>query len=421
MLKKMTTLVLCAGMMVGGMWSIASAQDANERLRQELREQIQREIDQMRREMNQRFDQTEERLQRAIERALGGRENPQAQPVQPVQPANQQPYLGVRVADVDEGMRTLLDIPADRGVLVREIVENSPAANILKPFDVILTVNGQPVNTPAKLGEIIRGSKPGDQLSMEILRESQKQTVSVRLAARAAETTPAQPNTQPNPRNLREFLDRAYRDGNRRDPEPPAGGMNPFGQGGENPFGQGGENPFGNMEGMQRQMQEFMRRMQENPEEMQGMIERLRDALGRRGNNPFGRDEQNPGQGGNPMEELERFMREMGRENNQPEAAPVEPAPAARPWLGLSGVEVSDEQRAQGVRGVIVSRVVEDGPAAKAGLRAGDVIVRFHTRDIASRDDLGGIVETLKAGDRVKVVVLRDGRRTELDLTLGTR
>lgn len=398
MMKKFATLAVCTGLLIGGIWNSAAAQSP-----EELRQQFEKEMEQLRQEFTERMNQLQERMRKA----LGQENEPQAQAV----PADAPGYLGVKVGAVDEGMRTLLDIPADRGVLVREVTEGSPAEGTLKAFDVILTINGKPVASTAAMRDALDGKKAGEAVQFEVLRESQVQSLSVTLGVRPGSAQPGpatQTTPQADPKELGEFLDRAFDEGNRQDPEPPAGGMNPFGNG-QNPFGE-------NMEGMQRQLQDFMRRMQEDPEQLQGMIERLREAFGR-GGNPLNPGEGNGEDGGNPMNQLQEFLRQMGGEQTPPDEQPVEPMPADRPWLGLSGVNPEDAS----VKGVVVTRVVEDGPAANAGIERGDVIVSFDGQEVNDRDALGLLINSVKPGQTVKVVVLRNGQKVETTMTIGSR
>jgi len=88
-------------------------------------------------------------------------------------------------------------------------------------------------------------------------------------------------------------------------------------------------------------------------------------------------------------------------------------------------------------RGALVTRVRSDTPAERAGLRGGstdaeyngltvrlggDVIVRIGKTPIRSSEDVSRVVtEDLAAGQRVDVVVLRDGKRRVVDLTLSER
>ncbi|MFI6640338.1 S1C family serine protease [Streptomyces sp. NPDC050504] len=65
--------------------------------------------------------------------------------------------------------------------------------------------------------------------------------------------------------------------------------------------------------------------------------------------------------------------------------------------------------------------VTPNGPAAKAGLKAGDVITRLNDTVIDSGPTLIGEIWTYKPGDKVKVTFERDGKQQTVELTLGQR
>jgi len=88
----------------------------------------------------------------------------------------------------------------------------------------------------------------------------------------------------------------------------------------------------------------------------------------------------------------------------------------SRGWLGIA--MLPDEQD-QGVDGVVVQAVNEDGPAAAAGLMAGDVVTRFAGQPVDSTRTLSRLVGTREAGDEVAVQVLRNGQVRELAVELG--
>jgi hypothetical protein len=71
--------------------------------------------------------------------------------------------------------------------------------------------------------------------------------------------------------------------------------------------------------------------------------------------------------------------------------------------------------------GVAISGVRPASPAAKAGLRAGDVIVRFAGVDVKTLEDLTFALRAKRPGDRVGVTVMRDGQARELEATLEER
>jgi len=81
------------------------------------------------------------------------------------------------------------------------------------------------------------------------------------------------------------------------------------------------------------------------------------------------------------------------------------------------GVQIGDTNGA----GVLVQSVTAGGPAAKAGLVAGDVITSVNGRQTPTVDDLTSVVSELKPGTKVSLaVVTQHGAHKSVDLTLGT-
>ena len=68
-------------------------------------------------------------------------------------------------------------------------------------------------------------------------------------------------------------------------------------------------------------------------------------------------------------------------------------------------------------QGVLVAGVSPDSSAAKAGFKAGDVIVEFAGKAVASPQELQGLVEESPIGKEQTVVVLREGKRLELKVS----
>ena len=69
--------------------------------------------------------------------------------------------------------------------------------------------------------------------------------------------------------------------------------------------------------------------------------------------------------------------------------------------------------------GVIVNNVVDDGPAAKAGLLDGDVILEINGQSIADQAALTSAVRALTPGDEASVVLLRDGQKKTIGIEVG--
>ncbi len=94
----------------------------------------------------------------------------------------------------------------------------------------------------------------------------------------------------------------------------------------------------------------------------------------------------------------------------------------ARGWLGVDMQELSPrEAQRLGVSGVMVRSVVDESPAAKAGIKQGDVITKFNGKRISDRAELGLAVAWSKIGDKAKVTVRRGEATKEIDVDLGQR
>lgn len=94
-----------------------------------------------------------------------------------------------------------------------------------------------------------------------------------------------------------------------------------------------------------------------------------------------------------------------------------------RPWLGASGQPLTQDI-SQGLglsrpAGVLISNVYPQGPADKAGLRVGDVILKVGDREITDPESLRYRIATAKAGATVKVDIWRDGAPAALIMGLA--
>ncbi|MHC6224307.1 DegQ family serine endoprotease [Pseudomonas sp. X10] len=95
----------------------------------------------------------------------------------------------------------------------------------------------------------------------------------------------------------------------------------------------------------------------------------------------------------------------------------------SRGWLGVVIQEVNkDLAESFGLdkpAGALVAQVLEDGPAAKGGLQVGDVILTMNGQPIVMSADLPHLVGSLKDGDKAKLEIIRNGKRQNLDVTIG--
>ena len=92
-------------------------------------------------------------------------------------------------------------------------------------------------------------------------------------------------------------------------------------------------------------------------------------------------------------------------------------------WLGVSISEVTEDDldrlKLREVRGVLVRSVLPGDPADKGGVRANDVIVGIDGARLESPRDLQRVVSSTPVGKRVRVVLLREGQETEVEVTIG--
>ncbi|HEX9721561.1 MAG TPA: trypsin-like peptidase domain-containing protein [Ramlibacter sp.] len=96
-----------------------------------------------------------------------------------------------------------------------------------------------------------------------------------------------------------------------------------------------------------------------------------------------------------------------------------------RGWIGVEPADLSPElMQTFGVkakRGVLITGVLQNGPAAQAGIRPGDVIVEVAGKQIANVSELLSNVAGLKPGAPAKFRVLRHDDAVELNVTPGLR
>lgn len=78
------------------------------------------------------------------------------------------------------------------------------------------------------------------------------------------------------------------------------------------------------------------------------------------------------------------------------------------------GITVNEEQ------GVLVVKVVEGSPAARAGIRAGDVIRRFNGQDVTTADQLQTMMESVQVGNSLQIELKRDGQDQNITVQAGS-
>lgn len=233
-------------------------------------------------------------------------------------------WLGVSMQRLTPDLLEVMDVAAEMGVLVTDVVEDSPAEEAgIEVGDVIVEYDGKTVKTPHSLSRLVRKTAPGTKVKVKISREGKEKTLTVEIGER----------------------------------------------------------------GEIEEKSSLMIRGEE------GKDDRLLDFYG---------DLALPG--------LSHLLCHGWGINL---------------WLGIRTVDLT-EQLAKyfGVkddRGVLVSEVVEDSPAEKAGLKTGDVIVKADGERIDGTLDLHEVIDEHEEGDQMELLVVRQGTEKKLKATLEER
>jgi serine protease Do len=119
---------------------------------------------------------------------------------------------------------------------------------------------------------------------------------------------------------------------------------------------------------------------------------------------------------------------------NSAAAQVVVPAPGVRvfastpaapgSFLGVAVAEVDSERakvlRLKEVYGVELTRLEEDSPASRAGLRIGDVVLEYNGQRVEGTEQFVRLVKETPVGRQVKLLVSRDGNPQTLTATIGS-
>jgi membrane-associated protease RseP (regulator of RpoE activity) len=265
-------------------------------------------------------------------------------------------YLGVTLGDVGADEVTRLKLTDEQGAVVQSVKEDSPAEKAgLKDGDVILRYQGETVHSAAQLARLVRETPAGRKVALEISRDGTAQTLSATVDGHRG----LHGLVEPFHFELDELADLPEPP---EPPDPPAAPRAPraprFKMLGPNPP----MAPFG---------------------EMDLRIDRLF---------PEGHKD---------------VLREVIR--------------SGRPGrLGIGYQELGGQLAAyfkvpEG--SVLVSQVDADGPAGRAGLKAGDIILKVDGKAVEG-DELRDLVRKVEPGSEVVVTVQRDGQAQDVRITL---
>jgi S1-C subfamily serine protease len=109
-------------------------------------------------------------------------------------------YLGIEMATIDDTVAETFNLPVDQGVLVMRVHDDSPAEraglkggttpvvvegeSYLLGGDVITKADDEEIESADELGDIVASKQPGEELELEINRDSETQTITIMLGRR---------------------------------------------------------------------------------------------------------------------------------------------------------------------------------------------------------------------------------------------
>ena len=286
----------------------------------------------------------------------------------PAAAADSQGYLGVRLQELTPSMAKALQLGDRAGVLVNEVVADSPAEKAgLLDGDVILEVDGKSVSGHAALTGAVRQLEPGRKARLLVLRDGKQKDFDVEIGKRdtkmewlAASGAPEAPDA-PDAPDLEKLR------------------------------GLKGLEKLKKLEGLKWFDGE------------NGKVMVL----------PHGDGE---------SREIDFHGQGDGDDDSQHRIV-IRTIDDDRGWLGVH-LDALNGQLGEyfGVKdgaGVLVSEVVADSPAAKSGLKAGDVIVKVAGKKVDSPDALHEAMSGTKPGDDLDLQVLRKGDSKTVTAKLG--
>lgn len=107
-------------------------------------------------------------------------------------------WLGVGIQPLTPELAGKFGVKEGEGVLVNEVFEGDPAHKAgIQPGDIILNVDGQPVDTPNTLARVIAGFVPGKKAGVEVMRDGKKKMLTIELVERKDEAITAAIPKQP--------------------------------------------------------------------------------------------------------------------------------------------------------------------------------------------------------------------------------
>ena len=113
-------------------------------------------------------------------------------------------YIGVTLRDVDADLQRSLGLGAGHGALVQDVTPGSPGARAgLRTYDIIVSVDGEPVVSNDDLIQLIAAREPGSVALLEVVRDRRSVDVRLKLAERPPRDRTAAEQSRPLPSTYR--------------------------------------------------------------------------------------------------------------------------------------------------------------------------------------------------------------------------
>ena len=126
--------------------------------------------------------------------AAGGGGAATSQPTTNTAPAQQRPYLGVQVSPVTDEVAKARGLKQTAGVIIEMVMPASPAYQVgLFDGDIILAVEGTPVDATHSLTSLLTARKPGDSVKLRVVRNGKEEDLTVTLGATTSDFNEGRP------------------------------------------------------------------------------------------------------------------------------------------------------------------------------------------------------------------------------------
>ena len=316
----------------------------------------------------------------------------QPSPSAPPAPPESKAFLGVAHADLPQDVKTKLKI--DDGALVEKVIDGSPAATAgIKTGDVIASVNGQAVGSAALTG-LVKTFQPGQEVNIAYYHDGNKVTKAVKLGDLSKfDLASAKPREEPKKEPVKLGLEIEEKDGALVVTEVEDG-------------------LTGNVAGLAKddKITQVNGKEVKTIEEIQAELKKVSQGDQLTLNFTRSSDKEDTfytarvvGSAGKDGVQL------IGREQKK---VAKETKDKKKGVLGIAVVP--------GPQGVLIHAVEPESAAASRGIAKGDLVKKVNDRDITEVDHLKEVLGKLGAGDKLAIVLLRDGKQVEIkDLALA--